>query len=164
MNTLSQSTALLSGSDLWVLPQYEESSWTGKIDWILNFIILKNIRHQRSKILPQMREFIQETQFPASEIKSDSYNSNMLLVVSEKLVPNRWVIHCPMLADSGDKNEAKLWIKQILSAAKSLHAPSVRVFIPKSIPSVELMPLFDQELKLLKYPVEMTFVQDGTST
>ena len=162
MNLLSQSTALLPGSDLWVLPQYEESSWTGTIDWMMNFIILKNIRHQKQELQTAMKQLLQETEFPPVETAADSHHADMLLVLSEKLVPNRWVIHAPV--SKGDPKAIKNWIKQILLSAKSLHALSVRVFIPKSIPQADLIPLFDQELKYMKYAVEISFVQDGAST
>lgn len=163
MNILNQSTALLPGSDLWVLPQYEESAWTGTIDWMMNFIILKNIRHQKQELQSEMNDLINQTEFPVPRTELDQNQSNMLLILSDKLVPNRWVIHAPLHAKD-DQKIVKSWIKQILISAKSLHALSVRVFIPKSIPQTDLMPLFDHELKYMKYAVEISFVQDGTST
>ncbi len=163
MNLLNQSTALLPGSDLWVVPQYEESVWTGTIDWMMNFIILKNIRHARKNLQPEMNKLIEQTEFPSPKAPLDSIHSNILLILSDRLVPNRWVIHAPIEA-KGDPKLVQTWIKQILVAAKSLKAMSIRVFIPKSIPQTDLIPLFDRELKYMKYGVEISFVQDGLNS
>lgn len=159
MTLLNQSTALLPGAELWVLPQYEESSWTSTIDWMMNFIILKNLRHQRSQMHNEMLHFIRDTSFPVSHIESEHNNKDMLLILSDKLTPNRWIIHNPVNAKQ--RQELKVWVKQITLAAKSLKALSMRVFIPKSVSSTEFFQLFDQELKALKYPVEITYVQEG---
>jgi hypothetical protein len=162
MTLLSQSTALLPGAELWILPQYEESSWTCTIDWMLNFIILKNLRHQRSQLQSEMLSFISETQFPVSQIETEHKNKDMLLILSDKLTPNRWIIHSPVHAKQ--RQELQDWVKQITLTAKSLKALSMRVFIPKSVGSTDFFQLFDQELKSLKYPVEITYVQEGQAT
>lgn len=163
MNLLSQSTALQPGADLWVVPQYEESHWTGKIDWMLNFIILKNLRHENLLIQPEMHQFIQETEFPAQK-QQELTPSKMLLVLSDKLIPSKWVIHHPIPPSINNNSKLKPWIKQILLSAKSLQAMSLRVFIPKSIATTEFFLLFEEELRSLKYPLELSFVNEGTGS
>ena len=69
MTLLSQAGALNSGHDLWVFPQYKGSFWTSKIDWMINFQILKNLRHHRQNIVPELNNILE-----ANEIKSFPYS------------------------------------------------------------------------------------------
>lgn len=121
LSVLSQASALNPGAELWILPDLEQSQWTARIDWYLNFQISKALRHQKA----ETPEFIQEVQAATelSPIEILNTGSNLMIASSNHL-PNKWVVVLPW----NDNLEA--WAKEIAKVWHSLQKPGLRVFFP----------------------------------
>ena len=105
MNILSQASALNPGSDLWIVPDFPKSNWAQKLDWYLNFQIVKASRHAPPGLSDFLVQMIEKTELkiPSFELLSQA----PLLIHSQPLLPNKWVAVVPY-ADN-----FKHWMKNI---------------------------------------------------
>jgi len=122
MNVLSSASALNPGSDLWIVPDSPNCHWVQKLDWYLNFQIIKSQRH----LSPEVRNF---TKLIQREAGLETYEHNIpkdapLMVTSESFFPNKWVVVLPMSASFG------IWIKEVSNIWENLKQPTLRVFLP----------------------------------
>lgn len=122
MNVLSSASAFNPGSDLWMVPDSPHCRWTQKIDWYLNFQIIKNQRH----LSPEIRNF---TKLVLHETGLTTYEqvlpkSAPLMIVSEAFFPNKWVVVVPMTP------HFSLWVQEISKIWENLKHPSFRIFLP----------------------------------
>ena len=122
ITSLSQASALNPGSELWVMTDLEKSRWTAKIDWYLNFQIVKSSRHQRPPLSDFLIKIIEKTnlQIPILE----PLHEPPLLIHSQLLLPNKWVAIVPY-ADN-----FKQWMKNISELWGQLQHPTLRIFLP----------------------------------
>lgn len=122
MNVLSLASAFNPGSDLWIAPDSDHSRWTQKLDWYLNFQIIKNQRH----LSPETRNF---TKLIQKETGLEAYDHTIaknapLMMTSETCFPNKWVIVVPMTANFSN------WVREVSNIWENLKHPSLRVFLP----------------------------------
>lgn len=122
MNVLSLASAFNPGSDLWILPEFPNSRWTAKIDWYLNFQIVRAARH----LSPELRNF---TLYVQKETGLETYQPPVLktaplMINSEAFFPNKWVVVVPA-ADNFSH-----WVRQVSDIWKNLKNPSLRIFLP----------------------------------
>lgn len=122
MNVLSSASAFNPGSDLWILPDFSCSRWTRRIDWHLNFQIIRACRRPS----PEPREFITLIQ---KETELEVFNpvqlpNAPLLISSVSFFPNRWVVVIP----NADFFEA--WVRQSSDIWEALKHPTLRIFLP----------------------------------
>ncbi|MBC7371156.1 MAG: hypothetical protein H7326_06305, partial [Bdellovibrionaceae bacterium] len=93
MNILSQASALNPGSDLWIVPDFSNSKWTQKLDWYLNFQMIKASRH----LAPELRNYTlyvqRETGLPSFDPSAAAPQA--LMITSEVYLPNKWVVMVP---------------------------------------------------------------------
>ncbi len=120
---LSPANAYNPGSDLWIFPELEESQWTQKVDWYLNFQILKNSQKKSLEILPEVRATLDSCGLPHYSFVT-SAETSPLMIISELHLPNKWTIIAP-----GSKN-FRPWIKNMHRLWENLNKPSLRVFLP----------------------------------
>lgn len=122
MNVLSAASALNPGSDLWIIPDSAHGRWNQKIDWYLNFQIVKSQRH----LTPETRNFIKLIQ---SETGLESHEPPILrnaplMITSEAFFPNKWVVVIPMPV------EFSRWVREASNIWENLRNPGLRVFLP----------------------------------
>jgi len=122
MNVLSLASAFNPGSDLWIVPDFSSSRWTAKIDWYLNFQIIRSQRH----LSPELRNF---TLYIQNETGLNSYQPHLektapLMITSEAFFPNKWVVVIPT-ADNFTH-----WVRQASDVWENLKHPSMRIFLP----------------------------------
>lgn len=137
VSVLSQASALNPGSDLWIVPDLEKSQWTARLDWYLNFQVCKSARHQTQKLPGFINEVLDETEI--SKISVQSNSTAPLMIPSEKLLPNKWVVILPW---QGDLNT---WTAKALEIWRSLKQPSIRVFLPPGQSTGNLQSVFQSE-------------------
>ena len=131
MNILSQASALNPGSDLWIVPDFPNSKWTQKLDWYLNFQMIRSTRH----LTPELRNytlFVQrETGLPSFESKTADWQP--LMITSEAFLPNKWVVLVPGAEDFNS------WVKEVSKIWANLQKPNLRIFLPtgQSASSIE---------------------------
>ena len=124
MTVLSHSSALNPGADLWVLPDHLNSQWTPKLDWYLNFQIIRDSRKPRTQISNALAEIIQQTEFDLPRIPFDT-NAG-LLIPADKTLPARWVFTQAF-------NNADDWALSIHKTWMSLGQPSLKIFLPTGL-------------------------------
>lgn len=122
MNVLSSASAFNPGSDLWIVPDTKSCRWTQKLDWYLNFQIIRQQRH----LSPEIRNFTKHIQ---SETGLDTYEISMppappLMVPSESFFPNKWVVILPMTP------QFSMWVREVSNIWENLKHPSLRIFLP----------------------------------
>lgn len=121
---LSSTQSFNSGSDLWVLPDFNHSKLVCKIDWLTNFQLGRLERKTPPKISDELETILQKTEFP----RFNQLNiTEPLLIPSEQRLPNRWVGIVPF---HGDLNP---WCKKILKLYEDLNQPSLRIFLPTNL-------------------------------
>lgn len=119
---LSLENALNPGAELWIVPDFDCSRWTQKLDWYMNFQILRNVRHS----MPEVRNY---TLFVQHETGLEPYQHPVpkqapLMITSEAFFPNKWVVVIPV------SNNFKAWVKAVSGVWENLKSPTMRVFLP----------------------------------
>lgn len=116
-----EDSALSSGYDLWVVADLQHSKWTAKIDWYLNFQIVKASRHTPAELSDFLKEALTQTGLTAPAVET---KNGPLLIQSEFLLPNKWVLVLPF------QNDVKEWTSDISKIWQGLQKPSARIFLP----------------------------------
>lgn len=134
MNLLSQNSALSAGHELWVLPHYETSSWTPKIDWMMNFQILKNLRHVQKTPDAEIYRILKDNEIQTQLVEIDTDN---LLIPSQLFFANTWILYSPVGLRIGDSEYTGFekdsgWINKIHKTWSNLNSPSMRIFLAKT--------------------------------
>lgn len=118
---ISQASALNPGADLWIVPDLNHSKWTSKIDWYLNFQIVKATRRESPRISPFLNEVLENTGLSVPNFKTELAP---LLIQSQSLLPNKWVLVVDYT------NDMQSWVTQIAKVWEDLQRPSLRIFLP----------------------------------
>ena len=145
---LSQATAFNPGADLWIVPQLEKSQWTAKLDWYLNFQICKASRHLTAHTAITVNDIVKEADLQA--FYQPVSETAPLMIPSEELLPNKWVVVIPW---SGN---IESWNKKVLEVWKGLREPACRVFLPPG----QTAGTFHQAWSALHNAQEFTLVLD----
>lgn len=119
VTSLPSTQALTPGADLWVIGTSTESAWALKLDWSLNFQVLRASTHQKPVLSPDLSEVLNETgleRVEAPVTKSD------LLIAADMNLPCRWVLSL----DNWD-------LASLKKTSQGLGDPALRVFLPRAI-------------------------------
>lgn len=119
---ISHASAFNPGHDLWVVPEAENSNWTLRLDWYLNFQGLRAQQHSPKELLPPLLDLLQRTEISPVEITLNPQDP--LLIGASGRLPARWVL---VLNDSQD---AKTWTKRLAAVWSKMGRPSLKVFLP----------------------------------
>lgn len=119
VTAITPTQAFTGGCDLWITGQPEDSLWTQKIDWVLNFQILRASRHEKKHPAAQVEEFAGRSglKLPAPHSESQA----PLLIAADLNLPCRWVL-TPAVWD----------LEALVSVWRQLGQPSLRIFLPKN--------------------------------
>lgn len=122
LKVLYKAGALGAGADVWILPDFDQTTWTRSIDWYLNFQISKaKMFHPRS--------LSKDLKSLADDIPLKSYRPEEpapLLVASSEFLPNRAVVKLPL-------KDAKEWTTKAYDIWQQLQKPSLRLFLPRTL-------------------------------
>src|SRR5690606_36925124 len=90
---LSMASAFNPGHDLWVVTDPSASRWTLRLDWYLNFQVVRAQSHQSLAMPTEIDGILREIEWtpPAPKAKE----SSPLLVSCEGRLPARWVAMIP---------------------------------------------------------------------
>lgn len=121
----TEEAALLPGAELWVVPTLDASPWTQKIDWYLNFQILRSTEHLAPEPPPELRDVVAEWEHevPAIEVSKAA----PLMVASSELLPNHAVVVVPPAGSPA------AWVESVHKVWTKLDRPSLRVFLPEAL-------------------------------
>jgi hypothetical protein len=129
MKTVVEGDALNAGCDLWLIADAERSSWSRKIDWHLNFQILRSLAHQTPRLSPELRRVLEDAEVEAPEIEATSAVATPLMIASRDLLPNRQTVSVPVPDEGGDA----AWVKACHAVWNQLGRPRARVFLPDTM-------------------------------
>jgi len=122
------------GYDFWFVADPEHSLWARKIDWYLNFQLMKANRHQPLAIAPELQAIAQKNEMdvPALEMLVDpSYLRLPLLLACGNLLPVRTLIVVPFSESA--ESQVSDWSRTCLKIWQNLNRPKVRVFLPNGV-------------------------------
>lgn len=122
MNVLSLVSAFTPGSDLWLVPDVKNSRWTQKLDWYLNFQILRSQRQNPSETRNFTRYVQKETGLEVVDYLASK--NAPLMITSCEFFPNKWVVVLPLHADF------KTWVREAGAIWENLKEPTLRFFLP----------------------------------
>lgn len=117
------SEAFAPGASLWVVTDLERSSWAQKIDWYLNFQLLRAQTHRPALPGDELRSVINQWDVEAADVICAEQAP--LMVPSARLLPN----HAVVLVSFADI-QPKDWVKKVHATWAQLDSPSLRVFLP----------------------------------
>lgn len=123
--TLYRAKAFGAGSDLWIVPDPEESEIASRIDWYLNFQIAKSKVHETQKISAHLEASIKTHALVLPQISKE--DGAPLLIASEQRFPNRMVVEMKVSA------KPKVWVDEIQKLWAKLDRPRLRVFLPRDM-------------------------------
>ncbi|MGE0633038.1 MAG: hypothetical protein AB7O96_11555 [Pseudobdellovibrionaceae bacterium] len=145
MNLLSKPNAFNPGADLWVIPDARSSLWIKKIDWYLNFQLMKVTPLSPQPLSTSLLKVLRETEL---EFASTSVSeSSPLLVGSSNFFPNKWTVQLMYHQSLED------WCEKIAKTWKGLGHPSLRIFLPTQVKSEEFSKIWAQETKNTDFSV-----------
>jgi len=150
ISVLSPANAYNPGSDLWIFPELEESQWTQKVDWYLNFQIQKNSQRSSLSISDDIRSTLNACEISVPDFTTTA-ESSALMISSHLQLPNKWIVVTP-----GSKN-FRAWVKNLYQLWMKLKEPSLRVFLPTGV----LANAFVESWNLLSTSEELTLVLDS---
>lgn len=123
---LSQASAFNPGCDLWITADPGASRWALKIDWCLNFQILRGLRHTPVRAAESLVKTVKLTELDWIEIPAES--GEPLLVAGGPNLPARWVACLPY-----ENSDLPGWVTRIEKLWSGLGRPSLKVFLPTGL-------------------------------
>ena len=123
MKTVDGVQALEAGCALWLIGDAERSAWSRKIDWHLNFQVLRALAHQSPRLSPELRRVLEEAEVEAPELETVSEQAP-LMIASRELLPNEQTVFVPV-AEEGDA----AWVKACHRVWESLGRPQAMFFL-----------------------------------
>lgn len=151
--------ALTEGTQLWVLPQLEKSSWAKRLDWYLNFQLQKAQERESQNLASEkvqesakdVKALNEKTDSPSD---SNTNSKSSLLIESQKLLPNKMTLQLSF------QDSIESWIAQIIEKSLLLKQSRVRVFLPQKIKFDQVKSLhLHQKSSLQIEIIEDSFIQ-----
>lgn len=127
MQVQSAASALNPGFDLWIVPQTESSRWTLRLDWYLNFQVLKSTRRLPAQVPPELSGILKEIEWES--VTPQPPTDAPILISSDGRLPARWLVVLPL---SGDTST---WVQKIIGVWGDLRKPTLKVFLPTGLPA-----------------------------
>lgn len=125
VQTVPNATALSPGKETWVLPSLNQSRWTQKVDWYLNFILTRAQQHEVKGFDSKLSHIVNDNELPLGPITVP--DDAAFLLGSESRLPNKQTVVIPY-ADDIEK-----WIHKAHEVWSGLNQPSVRIFLPTEL-------------------------------
>ncbi len=143
--------AFHGGADLWVVTNAERSSWTQKIDWHLNFQLLRSQTHKSLQPTSELEDVMKK--WDVEPLASRDLTEAPLLLPSSMLLPNHAVLWVPY-----DDKDRRGWVRKVHEMWSSLDSPKLRIFLPIGFE----LSLFVKEWSGRKEILERALVNEAT--
>lgn len=123
---LSKSSALSSGTNLWVLPELNQSTWARQVDWYLNLQMWRSEYHKVPSFSMELNTWLQDNEIKPLQIKTST--SAPLMIASQGHLPAAEIVMLPC------KNLTEVaWLEAIHQLWLQMNKPSLRIFLPNHI-------------------------------
>lgn len=123
-----------AGSDLWIVPERQNSLLVQQLDWYLNFQISKSAQHQPPSVSNAVIDILKNCALEGYDWAPRE--NDALLILASPFVPARWVM---VLKDS---DHLENWVRAAVEKWKNMQSPSVRVFLPHGVSAAQFEPLW----------------------
>lgn len=117
--------AFTVGAELWLVPDVGHSHWTRKIDWYLNFQMLRASAHSAPVVAPQLLELLKDEGLAAPTASSQLLAP--LMISTAHRLPARYAVHLPYQGNLRD------WLKRVAQIWHHMRHPSTRLFLPTGV-------------------------------
>jgi len=125
IKTIEAQTALTSGCGLWIVAEPEKSKWARKIDWYLNFQLMRAEDHEQKEISAELEEIANK--WHVESIRFEIDETAPLMVASAQLLPVSRTVLIPFTGD------AHSWARACNQVRQNLKHPVTRIFLPESL-------------------------------
>lgn len=125
IQTISTTNCFTPGADLWIAPDHPNSLFTKKLDWYLNFQLIKSSQKSSPKLSPTLCEILKSESLPEPQVNLEAYPP--LLIPTSGRLPAQFVVFIP------NQGDFKLWLSKALLAWKQLNQLPTRVFLPPGL-------------------------------
>lgn len=113
---------MFSPTDLWIVPPPNHSAWFSRLDWYLNWQMIKGTSHRSMPPAAELFRLLHENGMEMDVMPS---NENAPLLISARgLTPASQCLVLPMRGD------LKEWIEEAKDIAVKLQCESAQVFLP----------------------------------
>lgn len=136
IQTIYRAKALGPGADLWILPDLKSSSLAQKIDWYLNFQILKAAHYRKTEISSDLKSLMLENEIPLLDFSVGK--KAPLLVAASNRVPAKKIVQVQ------DCSSASGWLRRVEEVWTQLGRPSLRIFLPDNIEPEDFFKIWPQ--------------------
>jgi hypothetical protein len=123
--TITAQAALTGGCGLWIVAEPEKSKWARKIDWYLNFQLVRAEDHDQPKTASELKEIVQK--WHVEPVRIEVEPDAPLMVASAQLLPVARTVLIPFTGD------AQAWARVCSEVRKNLQQPATRIFLPESL-------------------------------
>ena len=124
LQVLFRSKAFGPGSDLWIVPDSDQSEDVRKMDWYLNFQLARAKHHKSQSPSPELRNILMENEWP--DMRNPSKESKALMVAAGNFLPTQVVVMVP------PQKQFALWVAQAKKSGPALANRKFGSFCPKA--------------------------------
>ena len=154
MRILTKGSALTLGSELWVIPDPQNSSWASQIDFYSNALISRAETHTPKDIAPALAQILKDEGIPHER---PAPSSRPLLLATQEGLPNLKTLVLQFTGDTGT------WFQEIEKSWKQLGSPSLRVFLPRGVAATKFETFWKKSSVALAPVLALTIVEDRIS-
>ena len=134
ISVINTNSAFSAGKKVWLIDSNRDGYLRRKIDWHLNFLLLKAESHKKPELAPQMLNIIAENEMPS--FHSQSIRTSPLLIPSEHAFPVSSIVEIPWVKDK------EHWVTEVHKTWQLLGEPEIRVFLPQDLSANEFKKLW----------------------
>jgi hypothetical protein len=121
---IDSANALTPGCEVWMVAGLNESAWTRRIDWYLNFQMVRAEPHRAPELSEDLKRILQTSEMDAPVVTHAPWAP--LMVASAGLLPNSKTIQVRSSPDGAPEK----WVKSCHSIWSKLGRPRSRIFLP----------------------------------
>lgn len=143
MTLLSKPNAFNPGADLWIVPDSKNSAWTKRLDWHLNFQLVKAMPLSPRPLETPLLHVLRETNQSFS--MESLPESAPLMIASSTYFPNKWTVHLSF------KQDLEEWCVRLAPIWRGLTEPTLRVFLPTQIKPDDFSKAWAKETKMTEF-------------
>lgn len=135
MSLLPATQAWTAGSPIWVAALPENSLWSRKLDWSLNFCLTKGLSHRSQPRAIALENLLKTI---AWKIPAEmEMNQDPLLIGAAQRLPCDWVLLLKNF--STEKKKLAMGLKTLSTVWQQLGQPKLRLFAPTHFEQKDLL-------------------------
>ncbi|MCB0411466.1 MAG: hypothetical protein KDD22_03000 [Bdellovibrionales bacterium] len=147
---LAKAGAFGIGSELWIIPEPEVSSWSRRIDWYLNFQVARSQLTTATSLSPEIKAILEDNEI---DWHMNPLEKPPLMVMTLGKIPALQVV-CLSYHATGVK-----WFDVAHKIWLDLNRPRVRLFLPPELEEKQLLNSWTED----RNNIDLTFIPGDLS-